>query len=149
MIWSSVATAIVARLASDATLLALLTADSDSVKIGTEEMLPRTEAQYPYVSIGMDDNPESDGFNINGTTFDFTVKVQALSSGGVVALTDIVKRIYGDGSRSPAYGLHRWAPGTIDGWNAPVCWRTGGYHDSDAHHYTYVERYRLDVTKAS
>jgi len=148
-------TAIRARLIADTTLTGLLAAGNASV--GGELMAPRNVDGYPYVAIGIDDMSQADGFTIDVLNVLFTVTTVSRVGAGLIPPTNIMQRIYGDAlsqvGRTPTYGLHRWAPGTIGtapyAFNCPLVYRSGQVQDTDEDHYKFIERYQCFLSKSS
>lgn len=142
--------AIVARLASDSTLTGLLAAGASGITV----QLGRTARAQPYIVVVVYDQEDTDAFDSDGCTVTAEIGIIADIAAGQVTPRAIIERIRGDATthadRVPTYGLHRYAM-TLDdaNWKAGTCQRIEGSTQHDIDSYTYVETYRLNISRTA
>jgi hypothetical protein len=109
-----------------------------------------TATTYPYLLIDHEGDEAQDGFQLNYITRAFRVHVWASLSAGLDAADAICNRIYGDGNRTPAYGLHRHSLTLATGaWTGGVIEYRDTIEDPSVDHYHFIQRYIVRMSRTA
>jgi hypothetical protein len=105
---------------------------------------PNLSAAYPYLLIDHEGDAPLDGFGLNMVERSFRVHIWAVTS--IAAALDAVEaignRVYGDGNRAPAYGLHRHTLAFAGGsWTGGIIEYRDTVIDPDQDYYHIIQRY--------
>lgn len=106
----------------------------------------------PYLLVDIAGTIANDAFDLDLVEFRFRVHCFSLANGGLTPVDAIMRRVYGQASRTPTYGLHRHALSLAggSGWTATTC-QFAGTNDggSDEDHYHVVHDYVTNLQRAS
>jgi hypothetical protein len=105
---------------------------------------------YPYLLIDHEADEVLDGFDLNYIARSFRVHVWANLSAGLDAANNICDRVYGDGNRTPTYGLHRHTLAFVAGsWTGGVIEYRDTVIDPDEDHYHFIQRYVVRMSRTA
>lgn len=143
-------TAIKTRLEADTGTGGLFKSGAALVSGCYSVLAPPLADDYPYLLIDHEGDDVLDGFGLNFIQRAFRVHVFAEVANGLAPVDAILNRIYGDGDRSPTYGLHRHSLTLASGgWTGSVVEYRDTIWNSDVDIYHVIQRYVTRFSKAA